>query len=226
MGLRKKSLYFSVVLTFVIGVALLGSPTISLADKIQTDLQSMADSINKRLPLEVEPKIELKKVEVGPDKNYSYVFRVDRKLNDLEKKLIQTKVTEQAKANKELNKFFKAGVTAWYKYFDKQGNLVFEYSVSNMSLAAAAAAPLEKITPEQATRIAAIVGAILAGCICGCFPLYLGIRRGRPILACLSLLICTGAGFLLGIILAIPAAVACSATIKGMPSRRLVPIRA
>jgi hypothetical protein len=53
----------------------------------------------------------------------------------------------------------------------------------------------------------AVVAALVAGVICGLFPLVYGLTRGRTSLAAGGFVACVVGGFILGLILAVPMAV-------------------
>ena len=55
--------------------------------------------------------------------------------------------------------------------------------------------------------VAAGVGAVIAGTLCGLWPLSAGARSGRPGLGVLAFVMCLISGFILGCLLALPTAI-------------------
>ena len=64
-----------------------------------------------------------------------------------------------------------------------------------------------------------IFGAIVAGMLCGCLPYYQAKRVGNLELAQISLASCTLAGLILGIVLALPTAIAFTIVIVSSNSK-------
>src|SRR5438093_745478 len=62
----------------------------------------------------------------------------------------------------------------------------------------------------------AIVGTLIAGILCGVAPFAYAWSRKRTDLAWASLLVCGFAGLIFGLLLAIPAALACCAVIRSL----------
>ena len=55
--------------------------------------------------------------------------------------------------------------------------------------------------------VAALIGALFAGALCGLWPLAAGARKGRPGLGVTGFVACVGSGFFLGCLLALPTAI-------------------
>lgn len=56
-------------------------------------------------------------------------------------------------------------------------------------------------------NIAMMIGGFVAGSLCGLVPFFVGKRKGQTNLAVIALLVCAFCGMILGILLALPAAV-------------------
>jgi len=96
---------------------------------VERELETMAAELSKRLPMQVDPVTRWDRVEVGPGKSYAYIYTLSQDLTPAEKTALQQRVTSQALASQEMKPIFQAGVTVWYRYYDKAGNKVQEFSV-------------------------------------------------------------------------------------------------
>jgi uncharacterized protein (DUF983 family) len=67
--------------------------------------------------------------------------------------------------------------------------------------------------PSGAQLGGLIVGAVVAGLLCGLLPFVVARNRRRPELAWISVAVCVVAGLILGLLLAIPAALVCTGII-------------
>jgi hypothetical protein len=66
-----------------------------------------------------------------------------------------------------------------------------------------------------------IIGGFVAGSLCGLVPFFMGRRKGQQDLATIALLVCAFCGMILGILLALPAAIVFTIVIvnKGSSAR-------
>ena len=96
---------------------------------IEQELKMQAKKLNKLCPQTVDSATTLERVEAGPGKKFTYIYSVTMALNDMQKKTLASVVRSKALATKELKRYFDKGVVLWYRYNDKQGNLVTEFSV-------------------------------------------------------------------------------------------------
>jgi len=65
----------------------------------------------------------------------------------------------------------------------------------------------EEALPPDAFAIGVVIGALFVGVLCGLWPLSAGIKKGRPGVGIAGFFTCLGAGFVLGILLALPTAI-------------------
>jgi hypothetical protein len=59
---------------------------------------------------------------------------------------------------------------------------------------------------SQAYANGVLIGSLLAGLVCGLWPLLAGASKGQPILGALGLFVCIISGYVLGLLLALPVA--------------------
>jgi hypothetical protein len=57
-----------------------------------------------------------------------------------------------------------------------------------------------------AEAVAVLIGALVAGAVCGLWPLSAGARNGRPGLGVVGFVACVGSGVVLGCLLSLPTA--------------------
>jgi hypothetical protein len=96
---------------------------------VESKIQSMATELNKQLPRQLDPLTRWDRVEAGPGKDFSYFYTIGKNLTEGEQQSLKDNVTRQTLSSPEMKPVFDAGVTVWYKYFDKDGKKVFEFSV-------------------------------------------------------------------------------------------------
>ena len=65
-----------------------------------------------------------------------------------------------------------------------------------------------------------LLGSLAAGAICGLWPLCAGLSRGRPLMGVIGFFACIPCGFLLGCLLALPAAFVFKTLISALPTPR------
>ena len=92
-------------------------------------LTKQSKLLNKRCPIKVDAVTTLEKTVAGPGKQLTYVYSVGVPLNAAQKGQLTKAVRRKALATKALQPFFDRGVTLIYRYNDKQGKLMHEFSV-------------------------------------------------------------------------------------------------
>jgi hypothetical protein len=71
-------------------------------------------------------------------------------------------------------------------------------------------------TPADAFMVGMIIGALVAGVLCGSLPFAVARSRKRNDLAWISMVVCVVCGLLLGLLLAVPAALVCTGIIMAL----------
>ena len=77
-------------------------------ESTEQEIEKMAADMNKNLPQQVDSMTRLDRVEAGPGKAYSYVYTINRRLNDLEKEQVRTSATRGALTAPEMQPIFDA----------------------------------------------------------------------------------------------------------------------
>jgi hypothetical protein len=200
----------------IVAACLIGccaTPRVCRADSVEQRLEKVAADLNKNMPRQMDAVTRIDRVEAGPGRSLSYKYTISKTLTDAEKAQLKQHVTRQALDNAQMQPLFDAGVTFWYKYYDSAGTSMLEFSVSKPGTPASSAAQ----SPEKAAHDAAyklgfwarvLLVGLLVGVLCGSIPLYLGIRRGRPILGIAGMASCPVAGVISGLLLGAPVVVA------------------
>jgi len=80
--------------------------------------------------------------------------------------------------------------------------------------------PAQDAANRSAYMIGAVIGGIFVGALCGLLPYCIAKRRGRQGLGYGALAACTLAGFVLGILLALPTAIVFTVVALVLPARR------
>lgn len=97
--------------------------------RLDQRLQAVADEVNKTVPKQIDSATRLDRAVAGPGKTLSYVYTVNRALNDADKKGLTESVSRKSLATPEMQWMYDAGVTVWYKYNDPAGKPVLEIPV-------------------------------------------------------------------------------------------------
>lgn len=96
---------------------------------IERQLEKVAQEANKQLPKQLDVVTRCERVEAGPGKRMSYIYTLSVDFDDDQQKLLTEQTTQRALVDPNLQPAFSAGVTLWYKYYDKSGKLMFEFPV-------------------------------------------------------------------------------------------------
>ena len=65
----------------------------------------------------------------------------------------------------------------------------------------------QEAVQHDAFAVGVLIGALVVGVLCGLWPLNAGFKKGRPGVGIAGFFACLGAGFVLGILLALPTAI-------------------
>jgi hypothetical protein len=71
-------------------------------------------------------------------------------------------------------------------------------------------------THSQEYAFGVLVGSLIAGVVCGLWPLCVGLSQNRPIMGTVGFFTCIPCGFLLGLLLALPVAFVFKLLIQAM----------
>ena len=97
---------------------------------IESKLKRTADEINRQCPMRVDALTVLTHVDVGPGKSYAYMYTIDTSLTPAQGQELEANIRSKALSSPELKPILDEGVTIWYKYHDRTGRSVLEFSVA------------------------------------------------------------------------------------------------
>jgi len=96
---------------------------------IEGQLATQAKKLNKKCPMVIDEFTTLESVAAGPGKKFTYIYTVSMQLNQLQKTTITDQVRSRALAEPKMQPILDKGVELVYRYNDKSGNKVLEFSV-------------------------------------------------------------------------------------------------
>ncbi len=96
---------------------------------VEQQLEEAAAKANLQLPQQLDEVTRCERVEAGPGKRMSYIYTLSVDFDNDQQKLLTEQATQRALVDPNLQPAFSAGVTLWYKYYDKSGKLMFEFPV-------------------------------------------------------------------------------------------------
>ena len=98
-------------------------------DPLDRQFKQMTESVNQRLPRQMDAITRWDRVEAMPGKTLIYIYTLSRNLTNQEKQTVKESAKRVTRVAPGVRNDFGAGATLWYKYFDTSGNLVFEFSL-------------------------------------------------------------------------------------------------
>lgn len=102
-------------------------------DRIEREIDQMIQFLNRDAPKQVAPDVRLERVERRPGRSYAYIYTLSSEMSESRKPQVQADITRAVLATPEMQPMLNAGVTIWYKYYDRNGQVALEFPVSAAS---------------------------------------------------------------------------------------------
>jgi hypothetical protein len=118
-----------IVCAVIAGLGAIGRTTGLLSGSIESQMKKVEKKLNRDLPEQIDHLTRLDRVKAGPGKNFSYIYTVDKSVSRTDLRNLKPEVKRLVFANKETRRILDAGVTLWYKYSDKSGKKLYEFSI-------------------------------------------------------------------------------------------------